>query len=358
MVKEENIYNGRPGLLVLFGSGETLPSSGKAHEFVAKKIQDKPRIAILETPAGFQPNSARVARDVGDFLERRLQNYQPEISIIPARKKDSQFSTDNQILLKSMLEANWIFMGPGSPTYAVRQLDQSLAYQFLIAKHRLGTPITLASAAILAMSSFTLPVYEIYKVGEDLHWQAGLNFLWNYGLEIVFIPHWNNNDGGEELDTSHCYMGVDRFNRMLEIIPKKQAMVGIDEHTALILDFEEDCCRVFGQGSVRVLVDGTETVYQNDEKFPLQSLGNYQIPPEAELVPAELREMISSLADDAFQNGEEKPPLEVINLVDARESARERKDWMLADELREQVQRAGWLIQDTPEGPILNKLIE
>ena len=50
-----------PGPIALLGSGETLPSSGKTHEFVARRLPDKPRIVILETPAGFEPNSDFVA---------------------------------------------------------------------------------------------------------------------------------------------------------------------------------------------------------------------------------------------------------------------------------------------------------
>ena len=57
-----------PGPVLFFGSGETLPASGKAYEFLARKIGEKPRISILETPAGFQPNSFQVAREIADFL--------------------------------------------------------------------------------------------------------------------------------------------------------------------------------------------------------------------------------------------------------------------------------------------------
>lgn len=46
-----------------------------------------------------------------------------------------------------------------------------------------------------------LPVYEIYKAGEDVHVRKGLNFFADFGLSLSFIP-WNNTDGGAELDTS------------------------------------------------------------------------------------------------------------------------------------------------------------
>ena len=58
-------------------------------------------------------------------------------------------------------------------------------------------------------------MYEIYKVGEDLGWKAGLNLLGPFGRSVAIVPHWNNHEGGEELDTSHSFMGQERFERLL-----------------------------------------------------------------------------------------------------------------------------------------------
>jgi len=53
-----------------------------------------------------------------------------------------------------------------------------------------------ASAAALTIGRFTLPVYEIYKVGQDIHWVDGLDILSQFGLHLVVVPHWNNAEGG------------------------------------------------------------------------------------------------------------------------------------------------------------------
>ena len=76
-MKEATVKKLTPGLIVLLGSGETLPSSGNTHEFVAKNLPASPKIAILETPAGFELNADKVAERIGDFLKVRLQNYAP-----------------------------------------------------------------------------------------------------------------------------------------------------------------------------------------------------------------------------------------------------------------------------------------
>lgn len=342
-----------PGPIVLFGSGEILPTSGKAHEYIAQRLDIGSRVTILETPAGFEPNSARVAGNVGDFLEQRLQNYRLKIDIIPARKKGTLFSPDREEIVDPILAAKWIFMGPGSPTYAVRQLQDSIAWKYIQAMHRTGIPITLASAAILAISAHTLPVYEIYKVGEELHWKKGLNLFESYGLDLIFIPHWNNTDGGTELDTSRCYMGKDRFSELLKLLPEEpRHIIGIDEHTALIFDFDDDCAQVMGNGSVTIINQNQEINYRSGEKFDLHSLGDYQIP-ELDFMVSD--QIIRKMQSQRYEVQEVSPeiPGEILELLELRNSARQNKDWQKADALRSQIQNAGWEIQDTPDGTAL-----
>jgi len=45
------------------------------------------------------------------------------------------------------------------------------------------------------------------------------------------------------------------------------------------------------------------------------------------------------------------PPPEVARLVEARAVARAGRDWKRADQLRDEIQRLGWLVEDTPSGP-------
>ena len=220
-----------PGLIILFGSGEASPSGREVWEWLFAQMGTRPQVAIVETPAGFQPNSAQVARRIGDFLDHHLQNYEPHIDIVPARQLNTPFSPDNPDILTPMLTANVFFLGPGSPSYAARQLEGSLAWDILAVRHQMGAHVVLASSAVVAVGSFALPVYEIYKVGEALHWHTGLDFLIPYGLQPTFIPHWNNNEGGEELDTRYCFMGQARFDQLREMLPGTATIVGIDEHT-------------------------------------------------------------------------------------------------------------------------------
>jgi cysteinyl-tRNA synthetase len=45
------------------------------------------------------------------------------------------------------------------------------------------------------------------------------------------------------------------------------------------------------------------------------------------------------------------PPPDIERLVLDRTIARTQRDWKRADELREEIQRAGWAVEDTPSGP-------
>ena len=172
------------GRIAFLGSGETSLAGGRIFETLARLISDPLRIAILETPAGFELNASLVAGRVGEFLKTRLQNYKPIIDLVPARKKGTEFSPDNPDILKPLLQANMIFMGPGSPSYVARQLKGTLTWDIIRARHRQGATLIFASAATISVGQWVLPVYEIYKVGEDVHVKDGLERLPGHGEPV------------------------------------------------------------------------------------------------------------------------------------------------------------------------------
>ena len=335
-----------------------MPSSGKAYDYLAGQYETPLHIAVLETPAGFQPNTQCVAENIGDYLKKHLQNQQPQARIIPARKRGTDFSPDDADILAPMLDADWLFMGPGSPTYAVEQLRGSLAYESLRALHLRGSAMCLASAAVLAVSAWTLPVYEIYKVGSDPFWTKGLDLLGNFGLNVTFIPHWNNQDGGAELDTSRCYMGRERFaglqNRLAEL-DAHTCLVGIDEQTALLVEFSaEPACRVFGKGSVTIQHDSLEATFKHGHTFPLSLLGKFSMASAAESLPQALWDAVEA-ARAAQAPQAEVIPEALMDLAARRETARKAADWALADQLRAEIEALGWQVLDSPDGPLLSR---
>ncbi len=334
------------GKLVLFGSGETSPAGRKIHRKVFQSLPSKQTIAILETPAGFQPNSHLVAQDIADMFQKSFTEFVADVSIIPARKKGTKFSPDNKQLLNPLQKASYIFLGPGSPTYALHQLNGSKALVDIVAAWKRGATLVLSSAAAIAFGQQTLPVYEIYKAGEDLHWKEGLSVLAEVGLPFTVVTHWNNTEGGKDLDTRFCYMGEDRFNKLLQLLPKESSVLGIDEHTAIIFDFAKDIFSIEGVGSVTLLKDKKQCIFP-EGSYALQSLSTFSVIPIA-------------FEKSTFQKPKETKKRDAIpattlskelqELLAEREKARKWGDFEESDRIRKIFLKKGYNIEDTEDG--------
>lgn len=56
------------------------------------------------------------------------------------------------------------------------------------------------------------------------------------------------------------------------------------------------------------------------------------------------------------EQGSTEVPEEIQALFDARQKAREAKDWVASDEIRDTLKEAGWHVEDTKDGAVLRKL--
>lgn len=297
-------------------------------------------------------NSPQVAGRVAEYLKTRLSNYKPQLDVIPARKKGTAFSPDDPETLAPLLRANLIFMGPGSPTYAIRQLQGSLAWELIRARHRLGAALVFASAATIAIGAWAVPVYEIYKVGQDVHAVPGLDLFRSFGLPLSCVPHWNNTDGGADVDTSRCFLGMERFTEWCAQLPAENTILGLDEHTGIILNFHKQQCQVSGVSSASLVRECNPKIFPSGTSFSFDELGLGGQP-------------LDDIRPDAWEAATSLPPSpepppdtpdpEVVSLAEEREAARKAKDWPRADALRQQIQAAGWVVTDTPEGPVLSR---
>lgn len=339
-----------PGPIVLFGSGEAAPSARRAHALALQRVTRPVRASVLETPAGFEPNSGHVANRLAEFLRHR---FQLDTRVVAARKKGTPHSPDDPAVVAPLLTSNYIMLGPGSPTYTVRQLDNSLAWQIVLARHRLGAALVLASAAAIATSAYALPVYEIYKVGHDLHWQNGLDLLGPYGGHITVVPHWNNREGGEELDTSHSYMGQDRFERLHAMLPPDVDILGVDEHTAVFLDLKDNQALVLGRGGMTWIHNGSVLRCEAGSSVSLDTLGLTRRPSLFDGIDDDVLERLREAAETNVTVSVPEPSADVQALLAERTVARTDGNWARADELRAVITAAGWQIRDTPDGPEL-----
>ncbi len=292
MNPNQSTVAGRPlpsGTLVLMGSGELSPSMVQVHKRLLEAKGPHASAVFVDTPAGFQLNADEIARRAQEYFRTRVGRLLTTASLKSREAMDTLHGRQALALLES---ADYILMGPGSPTYAARQWIGSPVPAILRSRLENGAVVTAASAAALTVGWKTLPVYEIYKVGMDLHWADGMDLLGPWGFRLVFVPHWNNAEGGTH-DTRYCYMGEARFQVLESLLPEDATVVGIDEHTALIMNFATGEAVVQGVGTVTLrrtrripseAVPGqsigadpegstTESIYASGERFSLDGLG-------------------------------------------------------------------------------------
>jgi hypothetical protein len=275
--------------------------------------------------------------------------------VVPARKRGTSFSPDTPATVAPLLQAHAIFLGPGSPTYAIRQLQDSLTWHTLLARHRLGAALILASAATIAASAQALPVYEIYKAGAELHWSPGLDLFGPYGLSLAFVSHWDNTEGGAELDTSRGFIGRARFEQLRSMLQPQVKVVGIDEHTALIIDLVAQTCQVMGRGGVTLGQGSEEKRFVQGQAFDIHELGPLCMPEAQSGIPMEVWQRAQAAEAEAQAAATVQAPAEVLALVQEREAARARHDWAAADALRQRIAALGWQVRDTAAGPDLKR---
>jgi hypothetical protein len=146
-----------------------------------------------------------------------------------------------------------------------------------------------ASAAALTVGRFTLPVYEIYKVGEALRWEPGIDLLGRFGFNLVVVPHWNNAEGGTH-DTRRCFMGESRFQELEKLLPADTTVIGLDEHTACLLHLEQGRAEIRGIGRVVLRRRGAEAVFESGQRFALSLLKQGAAGPSAPESTAQARE--------------------------------------------------------------------
>jgi hypothetical protein len=259
-----------PRILTIMGSGETAPTMVTTHRMLAAKLPKPARATLLDTPYGFQENAPELAT-------KAIEYFKTSINIaLDAAGLTQMIGADVLAVergLQSVADAQYIFAGPGSPTYALRQWAGTPLAGLLTKKLRDGGIVTFSSAAALTLGRFTLPVYEIYKVGEEPRWLEGLNILGEIGINAALIPHYNNAEGGHH-DTRFCYMGERRLAMLERELPEDVYVLGIDEHTGVVFDIDAQTATVVGKGVLTIRVKGVSTEIASGEVMPIDRLRN------------------------------------------------------------------------------------
>lgn len=290
----------KKGLIVLMGSGELTSTMVEVHKDILQRVGSPCNAVFLDTPAGFQLNVDELSQRAVDYFLKRVQHPMQVVSFkskdIPPLEAEKAYS--------ELKKADYILVGPGSPTYAVRQWIGTPIPDIITRRIRDGACFVAASAAALTVGKLTMPVYEIYKVGEELHWVEGMEILGKFGINAVVIPHWNNAEGGTH-DTRCCFIGESRFRELASRLPQGTGVIGIDEHTACIIDLESEEAEIRGIGSVVIEYEGKVSTFQKGEKILLDFIrGGHPDATPVERIPRETSGgAVSDMGESHFWEG-------------------------------------------------------
>lgn len=250
------------------GSGETAPSLVPFHRRLLSEL-GRARACWFDTPYGFQENAEILSRKTADFFRDSLGTPLAVAHFLSAEISEAEKQRAYGVAQNS----NYLFSGPGSPSYALEQWKGSALPSLFTQKlePEAENVVVFASATACTIGLKCLPVYEIYKVGRKPHWLDGLNLLGLLGFRAVVLPHFNNTVGGNH-DTRFCYLGENRLRKLEAELEDDVWIWGVDEHTAVVLDLKLRSFEVYGKGGFTLRRRGQSQSFVDGYQGSLEKL--------------------------------------------------------------------------------------
>jgi hypothetical protein len=368
----------------LMGSGETGPSMVKVHRTLIESLPEEPRPVAIHTTYGFQENAHELTAKAKAYFRESLGLT---LRVASLRRAAGATALERARFRAALSEGNYLFAGPGSPSYALGNLRAVDAGRIL--RDQLARPVivSFASAAAVTLGRFAIPVYEIYKVGQDPIWLEGLDLLSAFGIMAAVVPHWDNHEGATH-DTSCCYIGARRLRILEEQLPEEAIVLGIDEHTCAVLG-ADGSYEVLGRGGLTIRSRGSERFAPSGSRGQLQDV--IEVTPPAALADGasacpddpmvrfrrllnerELKDALGVLAEE-IDHGRRDAALEMVArfadaadeglapreqtiapfvelVLELRSEARASRNFQAADAIRDVLARQGVVVEDGPEG--------
>jgi cyanophycinase-like exopeptidase len=375
------------GRITIVGAGELMAAMSSLHRAALRRLGPSPRAVFLDTTAGFETNIDAISSKAVEYYAHHLQT---ELRVANYRHRDKSGPSQQAAAVAELRNADLIFAGPGSPTYAISQWQDSPVWDAVMERFDAGADILFASAASISLGRYALPVYEVYKAGQDPYWTPGLDVFSRFGLQLAIVPHFDDASGGENYDSRFCYMGAQRFDVLQERLPPDVTIVGIDAYTAVCFDPGKDAATVSGQGGITLIGEGgsrrcvagselpfdafrsgaREVVRTYDAEHVVQGYEFTDNPAPSDPVDAitELAsriEKIETLAENekvellaqlqALRSQAATPSMDsegplVDLIVELREALRSAKRYEMADKARDVLGEMGYEVGDTAQG--------
>ena len=347
---------GATGRIVLIGSGEIGPSMAPIHRALVASLPPRdaaPSLVALDGSYDFQTNRAEMGEKIAVFFRSKVGVATtvvglPETERPGADLAPSAFTTT----LAALDAASLLFLGPGSPSRAIFRWAGTPIVDRLAARIRAGATLITSSAAAAASGETTIPVYEIYKAGLPAHWLSGMNLLGTMlGLRVAIVPHWNNAEGATH-DTSRCFIGDVKLRELERSLPAGVAVLGIDEHTALSIDFATESVAVHGKGAVTIRIPGSgETALHSGASESITSfLARFPSAEAPRRAATLLRQELVPDTTPAAPSARDLIAPAVDRLIALRAAARAEKRYADADAIRDAIEALGVELVDQADG--------
>ena len=328
----------KPSIITLFGSGETSPHMAKLYRGLINNFDSKVNNNfLLDTPFGFQENHTILSDKIIRYFSEKVN-----LKIDSINFPDD--NSHNKNIDKNIINSDFIFSGPGSPTYALKIWKKYGIDSLLASKINTGGIIAFSSAAALTFGSHVIPVYEIYKVGEKPKLIPGLNLLNFLHKETLVVPHFNNKEGGDH-DTSHCFIGKKRFDNLIK--NRDILVIGIEEHTSITFNLNNSSIKVDGKGKVFLKSPKGVIEINSGEDLGINEINSNYTP---------LVETKIIRNNKSKEKKGKKVDIDIDLLVDIRDKARLKKLWDISDQIRDLLISNNIEIEDRPDGSKWKKI--
>jgi cyanophycinase-like exopeptidase len=341
------------GRIVLIGSGEIGPSMAPLHRSIVASLPKRSTpssLVALDGSYDFQTNRAEMGEKIAVFFRSKVGIPTTVIGLPETDRAGADLAPAALApTIAGLNAADLIFLGPGSPSRALRRWGGTPIVEQLIARIQHGATLITSSAAAAASGKHTIPVYEIYKAGTSPVWLDGLDIIGALtGLAVAIVPHWNNNEGATH-DTSRCFIGEGRLQQLERALPDGAAILGIDEHSALTIDLGASSVTVGGKGAVTIRIPGIgETAMHSGATESLATfVARFGAAAGAPRLPVATSE--TPLLVPATGPGLDVS-VAVEQLIALRAAARAERRFSDADALRAAIETLGVELVDEPTG--------
>ncbi len=232
-----------PGVLALVGAGEYLSGMVEIDRYLISTLNvETPKVVVM-------PTAAAQEEDYMKWAYMGLSHFQRLGADVEAALIVDHESADDPHNAELVKDADLVYMSGGDPRHLLNTLKGSAVWEAILEVYGRGGVVAGCSAGAMVMGQY---VRARGAPGADptTLWMPGLDLLHH----IVIMPHFDR-------------VTEERLKLMTEHLPHDAAIIGIDEHTAILGSNQE--WQIRGRGKVAIITGSGTNTYRNGQTLEL-----------------------------------------------------------------------------------------